>query len=168
MYACIPEIERGFFEGVCPPSNATVIFHDPPPPHNTKEPEPRQWDSGLKRITSRATVSVDLAWGRGKPSLPTARAPLTSHPRTALHVVDTSLEASRPGALLVGTRSLRSHDHAIRPLTLWSRRALSFCCSPSANSVHSPTTTELLRTTELASVPDLRALKMLRHAAQGA
>jgi len=36
-----------------------------------------------------------------------------------------------------------------------------------ANSVHSPTTTELLRTTELTSVPDLRALKKLRHAAPG-
>jgi hypothetical protein len=35
----------------------------------------------------------------------------------------------------------------------------------SANSVHSPTSTELLRTTELTSVSDLRALKKLRHAA---
>ena len=33
------------------------------------------------------------------------------------------------------------------------------------NSVHSPTTAELLRTTELTSVPDLRVLKRLRHAA---
>jgi len=37
----------------------------------------------------------------------------------------------------------------------------------SANSVHSPTSTELLRTTELTSVPDLRALRKLRHAAPG-
>jgi biotin operon repressor len=36
-----------------------------------------------------------------------------------------------------------------------------------ANSVHSSTTTELLRTTELTSVPDLRALKKLRHAGPG-
>jgi hypothetical protein len=36
-----------------------------------------------------------------------------------------------------------------------------------AYSVHSPTTTELLRTTELTSVPDLRVLKKLRHAAPG-
>ena len=36
-----------------------------------------------------------------------------------------------------------------------------------ANSIHSPTSTELLRTTELTSVPDLRALKKLRHAAPG-
>ncbi len=36
-----------------------------------------------------------------------------------------------------------------------------------ANSVHSSTTRELLRTTELTSVPDLRALKRLRHAAPG-
>ena len=34
-----------------------------------------------------------------------------------------------------------------------------------ANSVHSPTTTEYLRTTELTNVPDLSVLKKLRHAA---
>ena len=28
MYACIPEIERGFFEGVCAPSDATANFRD--------------------------------------------------------------------------------------------------------------------------------------------
>jgi hypothetical protein len=32
MYACIPEIERGFFQGVCTPSRATANFCDPPPP----------------------------------------------------------------------------------------------------------------------------------------
>jgi hypothetical protein len=32
MYACIPEIERGFFEGVCTLSNATANFRDPPLP----------------------------------------------------------------------------------------------------------------------------------------
>ena len=32
MYACIPEIERGFFEVVRPPNNATAHLHDPPPP----------------------------------------------------------------------------------------------------------------------------------------
>ena len=31
MYACMPEIGRGFFEGVCAPSNATAHLHDPPP-----------------------------------------------------------------------------------------------------------------------------------------
>jgi hypothetical protein len=36
-----------------------------------------------------------------------------------------------------------------------------------SNSVHSPTTTESLRTTELTSVPDLSVLKKLRHAAPG-
>jgi Primase C terminal 1 (PriCT-1) len=36
-----------------------------------------------------------------------------------------------------------------------------------SNSVHSSTTTELLRTTELMSVPDLSDLKKLRHAAPG-
>jgi hypothetical protein len=48
MYACIPEDSGGFFERVCTPSNATVIFRDPPPPRNTKGPEPWQWDSGPK------------------------------------------------------------------------------------------------------------------------
>jgi hypothetical protein len=32
MYACILEIRRGFFEGVCTPSNATAHSYDPPPP----------------------------------------------------------------------------------------------------------------------------------------
>jgi hypothetical protein len=32
MYACIPEIGRGFFEGVYAPSSATAHLHDPPPP----------------------------------------------------------------------------------------------------------------------------------------
>ena len=30
MYAYIPEIGCGFFEGVCPPSNATVNLRDSP------------------------------------------------------------------------------------------------------------------------------------------
>jgi hypothetical protein len=32
MYAYILETGRGFFEGVCAPSNATAHFSDPPPP----------------------------------------------------------------------------------------------------------------------------------------
>ena len=32
MYACIPEIGCGFFEGVSTPSNATANFRNPPPP----------------------------------------------------------------------------------------------------------------------------------------
>jgi hypothetical protein len=32
MYACTRETGGGFFEGVCPPSNATANFRDPPPP----------------------------------------------------------------------------------------------------------------------------------------
>ena len=31
MYACILESGRGFFEGVCAPSNTTAYFCDPPP-----------------------------------------------------------------------------------------------------------------------------------------
>jgi len=36
MYACIPEIGRGFFEGVCPPSNTAAHLRDPPP-HTIRE-----------------------------------------------------------------------------------------------------------------------------------
>jgi hypothetical protein len=31
MYACIPEIGRPFFEGVCAPSDTTAYFCDSPP-----------------------------------------------------------------------------------------------------------------------------------------
>src|SRR5829696_463198 len=31
-----PEIGRGFFEGVCPPSNATAHSCDPPPPCHSR------------------------------------------------------------------------------------------------------------------------------------
>jgi hypothetical protein len=61
MYACIRETGRGFFEEVCAPSNASANFCDPPPPRDTKEPEPWQWGSGPKRITSRATLIRALA-----------------------------------------------------------------------------------------------------------
>ena len=40
MYAYIHETERGFFEGVCPSSNATVYSYDPPSPCNTKTGAP--------------------------------------------------------------------------------------------------------------------------------
>ena len=49
------------FRGVCTLSKATAIFHDPPLPHNTKEPESQWQDSGPKRITRRATVDGALA-----------------------------------------------------------------------------------------------------------
>jgi hypothetical protein len=34
--------DKGFFEGVCRRENWLLTFHDPPPSHNTKEPEPWQ------------------------------------------------------------------------------------------------------------------------------
>jgi hypothetical protein len=61
MYACFREIGRGFFEGVCPSSNATANFRDPPTPRNAKVPEPHWQGSGPKRIISRATVDDALA-----------------------------------------------------------------------------------------------------------
>jgi hypothetical protein len=59
MYACIPESGGGFFEGVCTPSNATAHSYDPP--RNAKEPEPRYWNSGPKRVMRRSTVRGDSA-----------------------------------------------------------------------------------------------------------
>jgi hypothetical protein len=40
MYACIPEIGGGFFEGVCVPGIATAIIRDPPY-SATHKPEPQ-------------------------------------------------------------------------------------------------------------------------------
>src|SRR5215217_3334807 len=67
--------------------------------------------SGPKWITSRPTVSGDLAWGRGKP--PPEPCPSTSrkhNPPTTPDVVHTPLEASQAGALLVTTLSRSGHD----------------------------------------------------------
>jgi hypothetical protein len=61
MYACIPEIGGGFFEGVRAPSNATAHSYDPPPPRNAREPEPHRQGSGSKKITLRAIVDGVLA-----------------------------------------------------------------------------------------------------------
>ena len=61
MYAYTREAWRGFFEGVCTPSNATAHLDDPPPPHNAREPEPRQWGSGSMRFTSHPSAYGPLA-----------------------------------------------------------------------------------------------------------
>ena len=61
MYSCVHESGLGFFEGVCAPSIATANSRDPPPPPNTREPEPHCQGSGPKKITRRATVDGDLA-----------------------------------------------------------------------------------------------------------
>jgi hypothetical protein len=112
MYACIPEIVRGFFGWVCTPSNAIAHSYDPPPLHHTKEPEPPRQGSGPKRVRRHSTVSGDLAWGRGKPSLAqcpsTARKSPTHHAEYRVH---TPLKASRAGTLLIGgIPSCSSHD----------------------------------------------------------
>jgi hypothetical protein len=59
MYVCILEIGGEFSEGVRAPSNATAHSYDPP--RNAREPEPRQWGSGPKWTTRRATVDGSLA-----------------------------------------------------------------------------------------------------------
>jgi hypothetical protein len=61
MYACISEIERGFFEGACTPSNATANSYDPPPSLSAKGPEPHCQGSGPMRIMRRLTVGGALA-----------------------------------------------------------------------------------------------------------
>ena len=61
MYAWIPEIGSGFFEGVCTLSEQARISSDPPPPPNAKETEPHNQDSGPERITRCATVGGALA-----------------------------------------------------------------------------------------------------------
>jgi hypothetical protein len=60
MYACVPEVGCGFFEGVCEPSDATTHSCDPPPPRNAREPEPHCQGSGPKWITRRASVDGAL------------------------------------------------------------------------------------------------------------
>src|SRR5215207_9416377 len=58
---------------------------------------------------------------------PTARAPLACHPRTTLHVVHASLDASHAGTLLVGTPSRSSHD--LMPLARQRRGRIGrLCC----------------------------------------
>jgi hypothetical protein len=57
MYACIPEIGGGFFEGVCAPSNATAYLNDPPLPLDSGI------DSGRRAL---AAISVRAYAGPGK------------------------------------------------------------------------------------------------------
>jgi hypothetical protein len=111
MYACMPEIERGLFEGVCAPSNATATFRDPPhsPSQENRSPIART----PARRGSRAALPSAVLWLGVEVNHhpPTAIAPLTSHPRTTLNVVDAPLKASHAGALLIGgTCSLGGHD----------------------------------------------------------
>jgi len=61
MYACIDGIGAGFFERVCPPSNATAHLHDPPPPP----------------LDSRIASHVARAW----PQRPTPRESRRHYPR---------------------------------------------------------------------------------------
>ena len=95
MYACNHENERGFFAGVCAPSDTTAYFRDPP------HPATRNIRSGSRAALAwtalRLGVDVDHHPSR-------SRAPFAGHPRIALRVVDSTLEASQAGALLAGAR----------------------------------------------------------------
>ena len=120
MYACHPETGRGFFEGVCAPSNATANFCDPPHSAiqenrspNTGAPARSGSFAALLWTALRLRVDVDH-YPHG------SRAPLASHPLIALRVVDAPLEASQAGTLLVRVRSCSSYDHAIISSTSWS------------------------------------------------
>ena len=67
MYACIPEVGRGFFEGNCTPSDATALSHDPPHPVTRKDRNPVSGAPAKRRreITSKpSTYSPSKpAWG---------------------------------------------------------------------------------------------------------
>jgi hypothetical protein len=121
MYACISEIDGGFFEGVCTLSDATAHSYDPPPPRNTKEPESHWQGSGHMWITRRATVDGALAWDRGKPPhaqcQSTARKLPTHHAQCRTHAPQSIACrcAPRRNSLLEQPRS-----HAINSSTSWS------------------------------------------------
>src|SRR5215210_1130664 len=76
MYACYRGTGCGFFGGVRALATPALESSDPPPPRNTKEPEPHRQGSGPKWITRYAIADGDLVWGRGKP--PLAHCPSTA------------------------------------------------------------------------------------------
>src|SRR5215208_1221357 len=123
MYACIYEIRGGFFSVVCAPNDATDHSYDPPPSATQRNRSP------TGRTPARRGSHATLPWTALQLRVEVnhypsgTRAPLAGHPRTALHVVDTSLQASHAGALLVGTCSLGGHDHAKSSSTSWSKRS---------------------------------------------
>jgi hypothetical protein len=119
MYASIPGTGLGFFAGVCTSSYATAIFRDPPH-HRHKDRSP------IGRTPARRGSRTALPWAVPSPGVevnhypPAARAPLTNHPRTALHVVHGPLKASQAGALLIGTCSFGVIVAAKSSSTSWS------------------------------------------------
>ena len=116
MYACIYEIRGGFFSGVCTPNDATAHSYDPPPSATQRNRSP------TGRTPARRGSHATLPWTALQLRVEVnhypsgTRAPLAGHPRTALHVVDTSLQASHAGALLVGTCSLGGHAVEVEDL----------------------------------------------------
>src|SRR5215216_5322245 len=112
MYACIPDIDGGFLQGVCTPRNATAIFRDPPPPHHATQKDRSPSDGAP---AGRGLLAA-LPWAALWPGVevnhhpPSARAPLACHPRITLDVVHTPRKASHACALLVRTRFCSCHD----------------------------------------------------------
>jgi hypothetical protein len=81
MYACVPETGRGFFEGVCTPSNATAYLHDPPLPLDSGI------DSGRRTL---AAISVRAYAGPGKR--------LSRIPFKALRYISPLLDTTTPAS----------------------------------------------------------------------
>jgi hypothetical protein len=64
MYACVPEIGGGSFEGVCPLNNTTAHLHDPPPLFDSrvasKEVTQTLQRFGFMQNRSHALLSMQL------------------------------------------------------------------------------------------------------------
>src|SRR5215216_6167653 len=107
MYACTPEIGRGFLRGRAHPATRPR-FSTTHPQHKDRSPlarTPAQRGSPAALQWAALHLGVDVDHHP-----PSARAPLTSHPRATLHVVHTPLKASRTGALLVGSCPCSGHE----------------------------------------------------------
>ena len=102
MYACSPEIRRGFFAGVCAPSNASAHSYDPP----------------LLPLDSRSTLRDTLSLTSDN----TRVASVSLHPQIPSRVAATKrhgLAASSPQPLLPGRRSKRRGRYRY---AAWQRR----------------------------------------------
>src|SRR5215207_2276760 len=101
MYACIPEIGRGFFAGVCAPSNATAHSCDPPPPPHTSRIDSSDASRGKGERRKFSLASSLFEAFTVAPHTPHRR---RRHPNSA----GRSSLAQTPSVLLHGSRSLRS------------------------------------------------------------
>jgi hypothetical protein len=123
---------------------------------------PERWrgKSGLSQWKMKYAL-IDAARDYGK-MIPTgvrvslSRRDLAERAGVASSTVQGNIFKMKKGGEIRADNANRHPDYAGALVLPFAKRT---------NSVHSPTTTELLRTTELTSVPDLSVLKKLRHAA---